>query len=59
MREQLETLAAEAASLLLFLRNVERCEVLVWSDGAPQPQLLHSCSVQASPLGNITELFGL
>ena len=48
MREQLETLAAEAASLLLFLRNVECCEVLVWPHGAAQPQLLHSCTVQVS-----------
>ena len=51
MREQLETLAAEAASLLLFLRNVERCEVLVWPDGVAQPQLLHSCTVQVKPCG--------
>lgn len=50
MREQLETLASEAASLLLFLRNVERCEVLVWKDGAAQPQLLHSCTVQVHAL---------
>ena len=46
MREHLGDLANEAALMLLFLRNVERLEVLRWAPGTPEPLLLHECGVQ-------------
>lgn len=46
MRAQLDSLASEAAALLLFLRSVERCEILVWAPGESEPQLLHECCIQ-------------
>lgn len=45
MGAQLDSLASEAAALLLFLRNVERCEVLLWAPGESEPQLLHECCI--------------
>lgn len=35
--------------MLLFLRNVQCLRVLRWAPGAPEPQLLHSCSVVVPP----------
>jgi sacsin len=37
MREQLETFAREAPAMLLFLKNVERLQVLEWREGDSGP----------------------
>ncbi len=50
--------ATEAPGLLLFLRNLERCEVLLWEAGAAAPRLLHTTSVQVRKLADCAR-FGL
>lgn len=39
----LEALQADAATMMLFLRNVEHLEILHWREGEPQPALHFTC----------------
>ena len=41
----LSALQAEAISVLLFLKNVQRIEVHHWAPGSGQPTLMYSCSL--------------
>ena len=42
----LNSLQEEAVNILLFLKSVERIEVLRWDQGAAEPQSLFSCAVK-------------
>ena len=42
----LNSLQEEAVNILLFLKSVERIEVLRWDQGATEPQSLFSCAVK-------------
>ena len=42
----LNNLQEEAVNILLFLKSVERIEVLRWDQGATEPQSLFSCAVK-------------
>ena len=46
VRGVLAALAEEAPLIMLFLKSVERIEVLEWLPGAAEPVLLFDCSVQ-------------
>ena len=41
----LEALQVEVVDIMLFLKYVERIEVLQWEEGQPQPKLLSACSI--------------
>lgn len=41
----LEALQAEVVDIMLFLKYVERIEVLQWEEGQSQPELLSACSI--------------
>ena len=41
----LDALRAEVVDIMLFLKSVERIEVLQWDEGQTQPQLLSACSI--------------
>ena len=46
VRTVLDTLAEEAPLMMLFLKSVERLEVLDWPPGSPAPLLVFECCVQ-------------
>ena len=46
VRAVLATLAEEAPLMMLFLKSVERLEVLDWAPGEPAPVLVFECCVQ-------------
>lgn len=46
VRDVLAVLAEEAPLMMLFLKSVERIEVLDWAPDAPAPVLVFECCVQ-------------
>ena len=44
----LEALRQEATSTMLFLRSLERLEILEWRPGQAEPQALFQCHIAAS-----------
>ena len=50
VRAVLATLAEEAPLIMLFLKSVERLEILDWPADAAAPSLIVDCSIQARTL---------
>ena len=54
----LEALQREAVTTMLFLRSLERLEILEWHAGHAEPRVLFECQIAASPqLRSARQLF--
>ena len=49
VHSMLEALQREAVAAMLFLRSLERLEILEWHAGHAEPRALFECQIAASP----------
>ena len=58
VHSMLEALQQEATATMLFLRSLERIEILEWHAGHAEPQVLFECQIATSPqLRSARQLF--
>ena len=58
VHSMLEALQQEATATMLFLRSLERIEILEWHPGHAEPQVLFECQIATSPqLRSARQLF--
>ena len=58
VQSMLEALQREAVTTMLFLRSLERLEILEWHAGHAEPRALFECQIAASPqLRSARQLF--